>query len=69
METSINDDVTVFAEEFTEVMNRCGGYGCKLPNCKYHAVSCMGCGYPLNSFACKIRHIQINTGEAKAAND
>lgn len=27
------------------------------------------CGYPENSFACRIRHIQINTGAAKAAND
>jgi hypothetical protein len=27
------------------------------------------CGYPEDSFACKIRHIQINTGAAKAAND
>lgn len=24
------------------------------------------CGYPEDSFACKIRHIQINTGDAKA---
>lgn len=30
---------------------------------------CMGCGYPVDSFACRIRHIQMNTGEAKAAND
>lgn len=27
------------------------------------------CGKPKDSFACKIRHIQINTGAAKAAND
>lgn len=27
------------------------------------------CGYPVGTFACKIRHIQINTGAAKAAND
>jgi hypothetical protein len=27
------------------------------------------CGHPDGSFACKIRHIQINTGAAKAAND
>jgi hypothetical protein len=25
------------------------------------------CGYPDGSFACKIRHVQINTGAAKAA--
>ena len=27
------------------------------------------CGYPEGSFACRIRHVQINTGCAKAAND
>ena len=27
------------------------------------------CGYPDGSFACRIRHIQINTGDAKAARD
>lgn len=27
------------------------------------------CGYPEDSFACRIRHIQMNTGAAKAAND
>jgi hypothetical protein len=27
------------------------------------------CGYPEGTFACKIRHIQINTGDAKAARD
>lgn len=27
------------------------------------------CGYPEDSFACKIRHIQINTGDAKAHKD
>jgi hypothetical protein len=27
------------------------------------------CGYPVDSFACKIRHLQINTGAAKAAKD
>lgn len=27
------------------------------------------CGYPEGSFACKIRHINMNTGDAKAAND
>lgn len=25
------------------------------------------CGWPEDSFACKIRHLQINTGDAKAA--
>jgi hypothetical protein len=25
------------------------------------------CGYPEDTFACKIRHLQINTGAAKAA--
>lgn len=28
-----------------------------------------GCGKPRGSFACKIRHIQVNTGWAKSAND
>lgn len=27
------------------------------------------CGKPEGSFACKIRHVQVNTGWAKAAND
>lgn len=43
---------------------------------EYHAdlqfwleTHCEGCGYPPDSFACKIRHLQINTGAAKAAND
>lgn len=27
------------------------------------------CGYVLDSFACRIRHIHINSGDAKAAND
>lgn len=27
------------------------------------------CGYADGSFACKIRHLQINTGDAKAASD
>ena len=31
------------------------------------ATACDGCGYPEDSFACKIRHIQINTGSFKAA--
>jgi len=42
-----------------------------------HAQSCPGgdcdnykcrceCGYAPGSFACKIRHLQINTGDAKA---
>lgn len=32
--------------------------------------TCEDCGYPEDTFACKIRcHIQINTGDAKAAND
>lgn len=30
---------------------------------------CEECGYPPESFACRIRHIQINTGAAKAAKD
>lgn len=30
---------------------------------------CEDCGKPEGSFACKIRHVQINTGAAKAAND
>lgn len=27
------------------------------------------CGYQEGTFACKIRHLQLNTGSAKAAND
>ena len=27
------------------------------------------CGWPEDSFACKIRHINLNSGAAKAAND
>lgn len=30
---------------------------------------CPDCKYPTGSFACKIRHLSINTGAAKAAND
>lgn len=28
---------------------------------------CLDCGRPVDSFACKIRHLQINSGTAKAA--
>ena len=34
---------------------QCGSYKCKC-----------ACGYAPGSFACKIRHLQINTGDAKA---
>lgn len=30
---------------------------------------CPDCGRPEGTFACKIRHIQVNTGWAKSAND
>jgi hypothetical protein len=30
---------------------------------------CPKCGYELDSYACKIRHVYLNTGDAKAAND
>ena len=30
---------------------------------------CEVCGREKDSFACKIRHVQVNTGWAKAAND
>ena len=30
---------------------------------------CEGCGYPEGTFACKIRHVHLNTGDAKAAKD
>lgn len=30
---------------------------------------CQKCGYPEGSFACKIRHIHMNTGDAKSAKD
>jgi hypothetical protein len=31
--------------------------------------TCEDCGKPEGSYACKIRHINLNTGWAKAAND
>lgn len=34
---------------------QCGSYKCKC-----------SCGYAPDSFACKIRHLHINTGDAKA---
>jgi hypothetical protein len=34
-----------------------------------NALEVCSCGYPDGSFACKIRHISLNTGDAKAAND
>lgn len=30
---------------------------------------CPDCGYEDGSFACKIRHVHLNTGDAKAARD
>ncbi len=27
------------------------------------------CGWPEDSFACKVRHIHMNTGDAKASKD
>jgi hypothetical protein len=30
---------------------------------------CEGCGYYAGSFACRIRHIHLNTGDAKASKD
>lgn len=27
------------------------------------------CGWPIGSFACKIRHVFLNSGDCKAAND
>jgi hypothetical protein len=30
---------------------------------------CPDCGKPADSFACKVRHININSGWAKSAND
>lgn len=30
---------------------------------------CDRCGYPADSFACRIRHIHMNTGDAKASRD
>ena len=32
-------------------------------------VLCEDCGKPEGTFACKIRHVQINSGVAKAAKD
>jgi hypothetical protein len=31
--------------------------------------NCEECGKPVGSFACKVRHININSGSAKAARD
>jgi hypothetical protein len=28
---------------------------------------CPGCGFPIGSFACKIRHISMNSGVCKAS--
>ncbi len=32
-------------------------------------VELCSCGYPDGTFACKIRHVQMNTGDAKAGSD
>lgn len=34
-----------------------------------HWRACPDCGKPVDSFACKIRHIHLNSGAAKAARD
>lgn len=31
--------------------------------------TCDDCGKPAESFACRIRHVHLNTGDAKAARD
>lgn len=33
------------------------------------AEKCEGCGYEQDTFACRIRHIHLNTGDAKASKD
>lgn len=40
--------------------NGCNGGDCGNYRCKCE------CGYAPDSFACKIRHLQVNTGDAKA---
>ena len=30
---------------------------------------CPDCGKPAGTFACRIRHVHLNTGDAKAARD
>lgn len=32
-------------------------------------MKCPDCGFEQGTFACKIRHIQVNTGDAKAGSD
>lgn len=39
--------------------------GCAGGNCGSYKCKCE-CGYAPDSFACKIRHLQINTGDAKS---
>lgn len=34
-----------------------------------NALELCSCGYPDGTFACKIRHIQVNAGDAKASLD
>jgi hypothetical protein len=41
--------------------------GCAGGNCDSYKCKCE-CGYAPNSFACKIRHLHMNTGDAKAGN-
>lgn len=41
--------------------------GCPGGNCGDYHCKCE-CGYAPDSFACKIRHIHMNSGDAKAGN-
>lgn len=48
------------------VEHNCGDPSSADPNAHYKC-RCT-CGYAPFTFACKIRHLQINTGDAKAGN-
>ena len=44
-----------------------GGRGPDRP--ELSALFCAGCGKEAGSYACKIRHVYLNTGDAKASRD
>lgn len=56
-ENTLGEDLTADDEEFLESLGLVKGE------------LCGRCGYPADSFACRIRHIHLNTGDAKAARD
>lgn len=52
-----------FTRDTFEVVRR------RAPGDEWEALPCNRCGYPDGSFACRIRHIHMNTGDAKASRD